>query len=116
MTKSDFLKCLQDYKSPDVCSLMAAYLNKISRGRNFAFTEDVFISNDSSHLLDTDSDVYHIVFLEGCGYTYIRNDDSGELKCALTPARGNNERKVFFAHTPEEFCNVMINRIILRQV
>lgn len=114
MTKIDLLTYLRQYTSIDKCECLVAYLNKLTRGRDIVFAANFSLSPDNQSLLNTDSDTYHVVFVDGHGYTYIRNDDQGILRCALAGRKTGSERTVYFAKTPEEFCNVAINRIILR--
>lgn len=114
MTRSEFIKYLKRYHTPMACEVMAGYLNKLARGLPYVFDTEFKLSSDDSHLIDADPDTYFIVGVRNRGYTYVRNDKDGVLRCALTRIEENGERTIFLAKTPEEFCNAMIKLVLLR--
>lgn len=113
MTRDEFILYLKSYNDTKHCEQLAAYLNHLARGRPLAFTEYVNIASDGSHILNTDPETFHLVYVPGNGYTYVRNDKSNILRCVMNvPCAG--ERTVFFAKSDKELCHFFITRMRCR--
>ncbi len=111
MTREEFLLYLQSYHDTSHCEQLAAYLNHLARGRPQAFSEYVSIAPDASHILNTDPETYHLIYVPQNGYTYIRNDKNNILRCAMTALENSKGKMVFFAKTDIELCEILIRKI-----
>lgn len=111
MTREEFLSYLQTYCDTSHCGRLAAYLNHLARGRAQVFTESIEIAADASHILNSDAETFHLIFVPNMGYTYVHNDKHNILRCAMTALTTYQGRRVFFAKTEDELCKILIMKI-----